>query len=113
MAKNWPKYLESIANVALIVCCVVVVAFLTRNYIGSRNRETDPSPEHPPSSKPTIGTLVGKKLTTPDIDWTKNQETLLLVLKKGCRFCDESAPFYQRLTKELSSEAKIHFIAVR
>jgi thioredoxin-related protein len=111
MAKNWPKYIESIANVALILCCLVVTAFLTRNYISSRNHDPNSNPKPKVGSKPA-SSLVGTKLTTPAIDWTKNQQTLLFVLKKGCRFCDESAPFYQRLTKEFSTQSKTHFIAL-
>jgi thioredoxin-related protein len=112
MAKNWPKNLESIANVALILCCVLVGAFLARNYLASRHRDTNSNTKHNIGSKPAVSSLVGKKLTIPDIVWSENQQTLLLILQKGCRFCDESAPFYKRLTKELSAYPGTHIVAV-
>lgn len=36
----------------------------------------------------------------------------MLVLQTGCRFCDESTPFYQRLTKELASQSKTHLVVL-
>jgi thioredoxin-related protein len=56
--------------------------------------------------------LIGTTLSNTGIDWTQRQQTLLLVLRKGCHFCDESAPFYQRLTRELSANEKTHLVAV-
>jgi len=30
-------------------------------------------------------------------DWSAHDRTLVLALRKGCHFCEDSAPFYQRL----------------
>ncbi|HMH43181.1 MAG TPA: collagen-like protein [Pyrinomonadaceae bacterium] len=43
---------------------------------------------------------IGTKLTLANVNWAKNRQTLLLVLQEGCHFCAESAPFYQKLTRE-------------
>jgi len=56
--------------------------------------------------------MVGNKLAISGIDWSQSQQTLLLVLQKGCRYCEESVPFYQRLTKEISSQPKTRLIAL-
>lgn len=31
------------------------------------------------------------------LDWGAHDRTLILVLRKGCHFCEDSVPFYQRL----------------
>jgi thioredoxin-related protein len=46
------------------------------------------------------------------VDWSNNNQTLLLVLQKGCHFCTESAAFYQRLVRETAGHGNIHLIAV-
>ncbi len=51
----------------------------------------------------------GTKLTFSGIDWEKNGQTLIIALSDKCHFCSESAPFYQRLTRE---HGRAHLVAV-
>jgi hypothetical protein len=81
MKNNWKKNLDVLANIAIIICCVLFISFLVRNYLVTPNK-----PEVKPNEAST--TLVGKKLPNLNVDWSKNQQTLLIVLQKGCRFCD-------------------------
>src|SRR5205085_12578264 len=46
------------------------------------------------------GSPVGSTLSLAGMNWAKNKQTRLLVLRDGCHFCSDSAPFYQRLVKE-------------
>jgi hypothetical protein len=40
-------------------------------------------------------------------------KTLLLVLQRGCHFCTESGPFYQKLTREVAQRAgEVKMVAV-
>jgi hypothetical protein len=55
---------------------------------------------------------VGAKLPITGIEWAKNERTLLIALSQGCHFCSASAPFYQRLTKEMSGRKNIGIVAV-
>jgi len=42
-----------------------------------------------------------------------HERTLVLALRNGCHFCDESMPFYRRLAKlEQSSQIDAHVVAV-
>jgi thioredoxin-related protein len=84
------KTLETVANLALIGCCVIFAVVLVKNYL---LKETAPKPQ-------PAASLIGKKLDLENVDWTRTEKNLVLVLSKNCRFCDESAPFYQRLVKE-------------
>jgi thioredoxin-related protein len=58
---------------------------------------------------------VGKQLPAFEkYDWRSHRETLLLVLRDGCHYCADSAPFYKRLTELESSRAinNFHILAV-
>ena len=92
------KRVELVANVAIIIVAVLVGVVLVRNYLLPR---TDPSSKIP----------VGSKVSLPGAEWDKNGKTLLLALQKDCRFCSESAPFYQRLAQTAAAKG-VKLIAV-
>ena len=94
---------ETVANVVLIICGSLFCVFLVKNYLLGKNQQSQ-SPDRP--------SLVGKSLPAVNIDWAKNGQTLLVVLQRGCHFCDESTPFYQRLTKEFATKPKPQLVAV-
>jgi peroxiredoxin len=49
----------------------------------------------------------------PAPPWTAHDRTLVLALKNGCRFCEESIPFYRKLAElEESNQINAHLIAV-
>lgn len=80
--------IETIANVIVIVFAVVVGAFFVKDRLS-----TD-APE-PNTVK------AGDKLANLDgWDWAAHDQTLVLGLRKGCHFCEDSAPFYQRLAAQ-------------
>jgi thioredoxin-related protein len=56
---------------------------------------------------PTIGSTLPLAY-----DWSRSNKTLVLVLSETCRFCDESASFYQTLLNQFSDRNKIQFVAV-
>ncbi len=46
-------------------------------------------------------------------NWKAHERTLVLALRNGCHFCEESMPFYRRLAKlEQSNQIGVHLIAV-
>lgn len=76
------KTLETITNIAVIIVFFILAGFFLKTYIS--NRPQVPS--------------VGEKL--PEVtgyQWQSNPHSLLLVLRKGCHFCEESMPFYRSL----------------
>lgn len=94
------KKIEAMANVAIILIAVLIVGLLVKKYIA-------------PARQKTIAEIsVGNKLSLPDIDWAKNGQTLLFVLQKGCHFCTESAPFYQRLVRAMAGRSNLHLVAL-
>lgn len=93
--------IERLANVAIIVVALLLGIVVVRKYLlEARSNSASPS------------VAVGTKLSIRDVDWSKSQDTLLLVLREGCRYCAESAPFYQRLVAKASGNKDLRLIAV-
>ena len=93
------KKIELIANVSIILVAILLGTLLLKEY---RIKKSD---------KPTT-ISAGTKLALPGIDWAKSEQTLLLVLQKGCHFCADSAPFYKRLVEEFGNRGTIKLIAL-
>ncbi len=101
-ASAWHKKVEVAANIAIVVVGLLVCGALVKNYFLSGSKKVS-------SIAPVTA---GTKLTLPGVDWQATPQTLLLVLSDGCRFCTESAAFYQELTKQLATRSDIRLIAV-
>lgn len=102
---KWRRYTEITANIVLIVAGSLFCVFFIKNYVLS-------SPQNPAPATNPRPSLVGNKLSADAFEWAKSEATLLVVLQKDCRFCDESAAFYQRLTKALSIKPQTRIVAV-
>jgi hypothetical protein len=99
--ENRTRKLETLVNVAIIVVAVAVCAVLAKQYLltGAQGRSHGPE--------------VGSKIELAGTDLSKEEKTLLLVLQKGCHFCTESGPFYQRLAREASARGnRVKLLAV-
>ncbi len=55
---------------------------------------------------------VGLTVSISGVNWARNNQTLLLVLREGCHFCSDSAGFYQRLVKAHGAKASTKFVAI-
>ena len=82
------KRVELFANIAIILVAIALVVVLAKRFIF-----TSPAPDTPQSN-------VGAKLSLPGVDWSQTNKNVLLVLSDTCKYCTESAPFYQRLVQE-------------
>ncbi|HEX8649466.1 MAG TPA: hypothetical protein VF708_01395 [Pyrinomonadaceae bacterium] len=103
MPKTITQKLELLANIAIIVAAVLLSVVLIKSYL---------LPDRSKSGSLDMRIPVGSKIPLPGVDWSDNKQTLLLVLQKGCHFCTESAPFYQRLIRETGGRGDLHLIAV-
>ncbi|HEY5838561.1 MAG TPA: hypothetical protein VIT19_05950 [Pyrinomonadaceae bacterium] len=104
MQEHAQKRIELIANLAIIITAVLLCAVLTKSLISkpeTASRETvsrDDVPS-PVNRRPNPQIEPGTKLQIDGIDWAGNGQTLVIALSDKCRFCTESASFYQRLMK--------------
>lgn len=97
------KKTELIANIAIIVVALLLGGVLVKRYLLTDN-------EAPHRADPRIP--AGTKAALSGVDWAKNGETLVLVLSRDCRYCTQSAPFYQRLTRAAAGRSGLHVLAV-
>ena len=84
------KTSEVLVNVSIIVVAILLGTVLVKNYLLS-----DQSQELTAASNIPRGT----SLSVPNVDWSKANQTVLLVLSESCHYCTNSAPFYRRLVE--------------
>ena len=97
------KKVELVTNLVVIAVGVAVLFFFARNYYADRNA---------PQSLPQV--KVGDQLPAlPQVSWRDNDRTLLLVIRKGCHYCEDSMPFYRHLSQMAErGELNAHLVAV-
>ena len=88
------KRIELVANVAIIAVAIMLGAVLVQKFLHARNTRSPPTP----------APAIGNKVTIDGIDWAQDRKTVVLALQKGCRFCTESASFYQRLIQAATAK---------
>jgi hypothetical protein len=103
MPKSLTQRLEFLANIAIIVAATLLCVVLVKSYLLPDRSKDGPRDLRVPA---------GTKVSLLGVDWSGNKQTLLVVLQKGCHFCSESAPFYQRLIRETAKHGNIHLVAV-
>lgn len=81
------RFLEIAANLAILVVAIIIVG----NLIWSRWKP----------KQQLEAPKVGSKVLLPGIKWDDGN-TLVMVLQKGCRYCEESAAFYRKLRDQRS-----------
>ncbi|HKG15831.1 MAG TPA: hypothetical protein VKB12_21100 [Pyrinomonadaceae bacterium] len=99
--QNKTRKMEAVVNVAIVVVAVALCAVLAKQYLLTN---TDARPHGPE---------VGSKLEVAGLDLSGEERTLMLVLQKGCHFCTDSGPFYQRLAREAAARGgRVKLLAV-
>ena len=98
MLTSLSKKIELIANVAIIVVACLLATVLVKNYFFTKSSERTNTSESQsvqsqsqPVNSPTVSSL--------DVDWKQNKQTLILAISSSCHFCTESAPFYKKLAQ--------------
>ena len=98
------KRLELVANVAIILVAITLVAVLAKRFIFTRGNQTETTDQ--------VQSNVGTKISQLDIDWSKSDKNLVLMISNTCHFCTESAPFYKRLVQERAQHDTFRLAAV-
>jgi|GEM_PF-586002 len=85
--------LESLTNVAVLIAAVLVAVYFAVLFLGRfRTQDQDHHAE------------AGLHLALPSAyTFSAHERTLIMAIQDGCRFCEESMPFYSKLTKELNT----------
>ncbi|MGB7209514.1 MAG: redoxin family protein [Pyrinomonadaceae bacterium] len=109
------RYAQFLANIATIIIAVFFGLFVIKSFVA----DSSVPPRIPATAAPGTSaqspvpktTPVGQAVPLENIDWAKNQKTLVLYVSTKCRFCTESGPFYQRLVQE-NALKNVKFVAV-
>lgn len=96
------KILDRIVNLAIITVSIVFVGVVVNKYLIA-NKSSPPLAAEIP---------IGKQIDLPGVNWESNRNTVVVALRKGCPYCDESAPFYQRLNSEIFGRKNVSILAV-
>ena len=102
--RNTHNKIQTLSNIAIIIVALLFGGVLVNRYFLS-------SPTKPMAAE-TESIKVGTKLLLSDIDWSKSEKTLVLVLSTACRYCTESAPLYQKLARQKAGREDVKLIAV-
>jgi thioredoxin-related protein len=105
MESNITKKIELAANVAIIVVAILISAVAAKNYFLTRTANQPPSNSQTGivSAAPARNEnrlQPGTKVNLSDVDWARNQKTLVLALSNTCHFCTDSADLYKRLAEQ-------------
>ena len=98
------KRIELVANIAIILVAILLVVVLTKRFVFTPRNQNQPTNNIPSN--------VGARLSQVDIDWSKSNKNVLLLLSTSCHFCTESAPFYKRLVQERTQRGTFSLTAV-
>jgi len=101
---NIHKKVELLSNIAIIVVAILLGGVLVNRYF----RPASPTAE----AAKDVGIKPGTKLSVPGMALDKADRTLMLVLSTNCRYCSESAAFYQKLTQEKGARQDVRLVAV-
>lgn len=93
---------EFAANISIIVVAVLLIGVFVQKYFFSATAVNQKAQAQP---------VVGSKLNVSDVNFSIQPKTLVLALQAGCRFCNESAPFYKRII-ENSQNKNVNLIAI-
>jgi hypothetical protein len=102
--------IELCANIGITLATLLISYTLIRGYLFHSTPTAEGQPaatRRAPSPRPSPGA----KITIPDVDFASREQTLLFVLSTSCKFCKESAPFYQRIVRDAQSIKNLRLVA--
>ena len=93
------KYLDRIANIAIILAVMVFLTLVIRGHLFQHT-----APVQSPSA------LVGKTINLAGVHFPTQRDSLVLGISTSCHFCNESMPFYKGLADQL--QGRLDLVAV-
>lgn len=93
---------ELAANILIIVVAFLLIGVIVQKYFFSATEV---------NQKARVQPVIGSKLNVSDVNFSSQPKTLVLVLQTGCRFCNESAPFYKRIIENIQNK-NVKLVAV-
>lgn len=111
------RRLQQLTNLAFLVLCMVGIALgirallrPTQVLIPGGLASLGSAAKRPPTPPPTYER--GDAISVESVDFRRADRTLILVVRKGCRFCDESMPFYKRIGDDATIAKRAQLVIV-
>lgn len=89
-----------ILNIAILIVALVLSAVLVRKFFFQ------------PAQKAEYRIATNATLIINGINWADSDRTVLVALSKECKYCAQSAGFYQRLAEGIATQSNTRLIAV-
>ena len=89
-----------ILNVAILVVAIVLCAVVVKKYFFQSAQNSD------------YTMAPNARLSINGINWADSDRTVLVALKKGCKYCSASAGFYRRLAAQIARQTNTRLIVV-
>jgi len=96
-----PTKLEMVANLSTIIVSLLLSIVLIKVFLLPEGRPAASA------ARPQVAKGTSLKGSLAGVDWSKNGRTLVLAISTRCHFCTDSAPFFQRLSKERPASTKL------
>jgi hypothetical protein len=107
------RKLEILANVGFLTVCVLLAGVLGRQLLWpSAPALAGPAPPVNAIRPAQVLSQPGDRLTLENVDFSKAEKTLLLVIRSTCKYCTDSMPFYRALAGQRPSVPKLRIVAV-
>ena len=103
--RKWVQRTDLLANLLTVAVAIIFLSLITYRYL-------IPTSSNLGLEHSAIGTRFGVGQLSPTFDPAKTEKSLLLVLMKGCRFCEASMGFYASLLKESRDRRDIQLIII-
>lgn len=110
MLERHATRIEAAANVGIIIVAALAAALLIRQLTAPA--QAQPGAAAAPARAAARAPSPGSPMGLTGVDWSRKEQTLVLVLSTSCRFCTNSAEFYRRLATESQRTGKTRLIAV-
>jgi thioredoxin-related protein len=98
--------IEMAANFAIFVAAFLFSLVLIKSYLIPATPKNGESTSAPVTQRVMQN---GDNLNVPSLAWPQDRRTLLLAVSTTCHFCTDSAPFYQRISKD---HGNAHLVAL-
>jgi hypothetical protein len=105
------RTIETLANAGIVIVAILGAAVLVKQLATGDAPQPTTASTRPSAARPRAP-APGSRISVPGVRWDRSEQTLVLVLSTTCRFCTDSADFYQRLVNESHRAGKTRLLAV-
>lgn len=101
--KDYPKKLETVANVTIILFAVLFGAALVNRYFAPTSASRN-------SNTPQLE--LNSKFALDKVDWSSNKKNLVLAFSTSCGYCLASVDFYKQIAHLSKANGDMRLIVV-